>query len=51
MPDLYVESPLAHRNSPEGLSIDLREIKDRGMVDLRGIASDKKFMAAAKKVL
>ena len=51
MSELYFESPLAHRNSPEGLSIDLREIKDRGMVDLRGIASDKKFMAAAKKIL
>jgi sarcosine oxidase, subunit gamma len=51
MSELYFESPLAHRHAPEGLSIDLREIKDRGMIDVRGIASDKKFMAAAKKVL
>jgi sarcosine oxidase, subunit gamma len=51
MSELYFESPLAHRNAPEGLSIDLREIKDRGMIDLRGNASDKKFMAAAKKAL
>ncbi len=51
MSELYVESPLAHREAPQGLSIELREITDRGMIDLRGHASDKKFMAAAKKVL
>jgi sarcosine oxidase subunit gamma len=51
MSELYIESPLAHRDAPQGLSIDLREITDRGMIDLRGSASDKKFMAVAKKVL
>ncbi len=51
MSELYVESSLAQRESPQGLSIDLREITDRGMIDLRGSASDKKFMAAVKKVL
>ncbi len=51
MSELYVESPLAHREAPQGLSIGLREIADRGMIDLRGSAADKKFMAAAKKVL
>ncbi len=51
MSELYVESPLAHREAPQGLSIDLREITDRGMIDLRGSTSDKKFMAAVKKVL
>lgn len=51
MSELYVETPLAHREAPQGLSIELREITDRGMVDVRGSASDKKFMAAAKKVL
>lgn len=51
MSELYVESPLAHREAPQGLSIELREITDRGMIDLRGSAADKKFMAAAKKVL
>lgn len=51
MSELYVESPLAHREAPQGLSIELREITDRGMIDVRGSASDKKFMAAAKKVL
>jgi sarcosine oxidase, subunit gamma len=49
--ELYTESPLAHREVPQGLSVDLREIKDRGMIDVRGLTSDKKFMAAAKKVL
>jgi len=51
MSELYVETPLAHRETPQGLSIDLREITDRGMIDLRGSANDKKFMTAAKKVL
>ena len=51
MSELYVESPLVHREAPQGLNIDLREISDRGMIDLRGSAGDKKFMAAVKKVL
>ncbi|MGB9140798.1 MAG: sarcosine oxidase subunit gamma family protein [Aestuariivirga sp.] len=51
MSELYIETPLAHREAPHGLSIDLREIFDRGMIDLRGSASDKRFMAAVKKVL
>jgi sarcosine oxidase, subunit gamma len=51
MSELYVESPLAHRETPQGLSVELREMTDRGMIDLRGSASDKKFMAAVKKVL
>lgn len=44
-------SPLQHRDEPEGLSIVLREIEGRGMIDLRGIASDEAFTAAAKEVL
>ena len=51
MSELYVETPLAHREAPQGLSVELREITDRGMIDVRGSASDKKFMAATKKVL
>ncbi len=51
MSELFIESPLAHRELARDLSIDLREIKDRGMIDMRGLTSDKKFMAAAKKVL
>jgi sarcosine oxidase, subunit gamma len=51
MSELTTESPLAHREAALGLSIDLREIKDRGMIDVRGSTSDKKFMAAAKKIL
>ena len=31
--------------------IEMREITGRGMIDLRGLASDRKFMAAAKDVL
>lgn len=49
--ELHVESPLGHRAAPEDLSVGLREIADRGMIDLRGLASDRKFMAAAKQAL
>jgi sarcosine oxidase, subunit gamma len=48
---LKFESALAHRTSPDNLSIAMREISERGMIDLRGLSSDKKFMAAVKSVL
>ena len=51
MSELHFESPLAHRAAPQDLSIGMREIADRGMIDLRGLASDRKFMAAAKQAL
>ena len=51
MSELQFESPLAHAATPQGLAVGLREISDRGMIDLRGLASDRKFMAAAKDVL
>jgi sarcosine oxidase, subunit gamma len=44
-------SPLAHRGEAANTSIDLHEISTRGMIDLRGLATDRKFMAAAKEVL
>jgi sarcosine oxidase subunit gamma len=45
------ESPLAHRSAADNASIALHEISTRGMIDLRGLTSDRKFMAAAKQVL
>jgi len=51
MSELHLESPLAHRPPPQELSIGLREIADRGMIDLRGLASDRKFVAAVKQAL
>ena len=51
MDDLYFESALVHRAAPDNLSISMREISERGMIDLRGLSSDKKFMVAAKSVL
>ena len=51
MVELHSESALAHRAEPDNLSIAMREISERGMIDLRGLTSDKKFMAAAKSVL
>ena len=51
MADLHFESALAHRNAPDNTSISIREISERGMIDLRGSTSDKKFMSAAKSAL
>jgi sarcosine oxidase, subunit gamma len=49
--ELKFESPLAHRSAPSSTYVALREVTERGMIDLRGLASDRKFMAAAKGVL
>ena len=51
MSELYFESALAGISVPTNLAVSLREIPDRGMIDLRGLTSDRKFMAAAKEVL
>jgi sarcosine oxidase, subunit gamma len=48
---LEFESALARRAVPDNLSISMREISERGMIDLRGLASDRKFMSAVKSVL
>ncbi len=45
------ESPLARHSAATDTSVTIREISERGMIDLRGLASDKKFMAAAKAAL
>ena len=51
MADLHFESALAHRTAPDNTSISMREISERGMIDLRGSMTDKKFMSAAKSAL
>jgi sarcosine oxidase subunit gamma len=51
MLDPVFESALAHRAGPTNTYISLREITTRGMIDLRGLASDRKFMAAVRSVL
>jgi len=51
MSELMRESPLGHREAPSNLSIGVREITGHGMIDLRGDAKDRKFMAAAKSAL
>jgi len=51
MADLHFESALAHRAAPDNISISMREISERGMIDLRGSMADKKFMTAAKSAL
>jgi sarcosine oxidase, subunit gamma len=44
-------SALAHRSEPTNTSVAMREIAERGMIDVRGAATDRKFMATAKSVL
>ena len=51
MSELAYESPLAGATVPAGVSISLREITDRGMIDLRGLSTDPAFMAAAHDAL
>ena len=51
MSELSYESPLAHAPAPTGLAVSIREIPDRGMIDLRGLASDADFMGAVQGVL
>lgn len=51
MSELSYQSPLAGIAEPQGLSISIREIAGRGMIDLRGLTTDAGFMAAVKGVL
>lgn len=51
MSEPVFRSALADAPSAEGLSIAMREISDRGMIDLRGEASSAKFKQAVKSVL
>ncbi len=45
------ESALAHRDEPDNTYVSLRDITSRGMIDLRGLTTDRKFMTAVKDVL
>ena len=51
MSELSYNAPLAGMTAPAGLSISIREIAERGMIDLRGLTSDASFMAAVRSVL
>ena len=51
MPDVQFETALQSREAPKDLAVDIREITSRGMIDLRGLASDGKFMEAVKEAL
>ena len=54
MAEAQLIGALAHRGDLDhqaGLSISLAEVSDRGMIDLRGLPDDAKFMAAAKASL
>ena len=51
MSEPQFESALQSREAPQDLAVEIREITGRGMIDLRGIAGDGKFLAAVKEVL
>ena len=54
MSEPHFNSALAHmagRDGTRGLSIAMREISDRGMIDLRGEATSTKFRQAVKSAL
>ncbi|MGE0004939.1 MAG: sarcosine oxidase subunit gamma [Parvibaculaceae bacterium] len=50
-PDPHFESALQFREAPQDLAVEIRELTGRGMIDLRGQASDGTFMAAVKAAL
>ena len=51
MSEALIITPLYDRKAPGGLAITMTEVVDRGMIDLRGLPKDKKFMDAAKAAL
>lgn len=51
MSEARFESPLAGQPAPQGLSVSLSEIVERGMIDLRGDAGDPAFASAVESVL
>lgn len=54
MAEASFRSALHHRGertAARGLTIALREIDDRGMIDLRGLAQEESFLSAARAVL
>ncbi len=51
MSEALIITPLCDREVPANLAISMTEIVDRGMIDLRGLPKDKKFMDAAKAAL
>ena len=51
MSEARFESALHAREAPKDLVVEIREIANRSMIDLRGLASDRKFRAEVKEVL
>ncbi len=51
MPEPVFTSALSGRSAPAALSVSMREVVDRGMIDLRGDAKDPAFLAAVGSVL
>lgn len=51
MAERILRTALAHRADATGLAIEMHEIRDRGMIDLRGLPGDPAFMSAARRAL
>lgn len=54
MAEPELTTALAHRlgrHGTQGLAVDIREVSDRGMIDVRGIAGDRQFAAAFNSVI
>lgn len=51
MSEVQFESALQSREAPKGLAVQIREMRSRGMIDLRGNAGDSKFTSSVKDVL
>lgn len=51
MSDAQFETALAARETPTGLTVEIREMTSRGMIDLRGLPDDPAFVAAVKQAL
>ena len=51
MLEAHFESPLAHAVVSNDTYISIREIAERGMIDLRGLSTDRKFMSVVKSTL
>ncbi|MEM7425170.1 MAG: sarcosine oxidase subunit gamma family protein [Pseudomonadota bacterium] len=51
MSEALMITALSELDLPNNLTLKMSEVVDRGMIDLRGLPDDKKFLSAAKKVL
>lgn len=51
MSDAMRLTALYERETPDGLLVGVEELREFGMIDVRGLTNSRKFMAAARKAL